>query len=59
MLEWPICNRRQETPFATVQYFVRRFHFMEDDFDTLELEYASFQSDPAVDKINAECDQFA
>lgn len=46
-------ERRQETPFVSVEYFVRRFHFMEDDIDTLELEYASYQSDPSVDKIDA------
>lgn len=47
-------KRRQETPFASVVYFIRRFHFMEGDLDTVELEYASYQSDPAVDKIDAE-----
>lgn len=46
--------KRLEMSFASVKYFVHRFHFMEDSLDQLELEFANYQSDPMMDSLPEE-----
>ena len=46
-------GRRLDTKFAPVEYFVKRFNYMEDKLDELEVEFGHFQVDP-LDSISLE-----
>ncbi|XP_038058954.1 uncharacterized protein LOC119730226 [Patiria miniata] len=44
-------NKRLEESFSSVSYFVKRFHFMEDKLDQLEVEFANYQVDDELDSL--------
>ena len=46
-------RKREEVSFASVAYFVKRFHFMEDMLDTLEIESADYQLTDILDSVIA------
>lgn len=39
-------SKRQESKFASVAFFVYKFHYMEESIDDLEIEFGNFQVDP-------------
>ena len=44
-------NKRLEVSFSSISYFVKRFHFMEDQLDQLEMEFANYQVDDELDSL--------
>ena len=46
-------RKQDEVSFSSVAYFVKRFHFMEDMLDTLEVEFAEYQLADIVDSVIA------